>query len=125
MAQKRILVVEDNTDLRRMFKTALSLAGFDVVEAGDGIEALQIIELRPPDLVVLDLMLRALDGLSVQQELAARSATAHIPVVIVTGSTISTDNVDVACVLRKPVMPDELVRTVRQCLRSGAAAGTV
>ena len=125
MAQKRILVVEDNTDLRRMFKTALSLAGFDVDEAGDGIEALQIIELRPPDLVVLDLMLRALDGLSVQQELAARTATAHIPVVIVTGSTISTDNVDVACVLRKPVMPDELVRTVRQCLRSGAAAGTV
>ena len=125
MAQKRILVVEDNTDLRRMFKTALSLAGFDVDEAGDGIEALQIIELRPPDLVVLDLMLRALDGLSVQQELAARGATAHIPVVIVTGSTISTDNVDVACVLRKPVMPDELVRTVRQCLRSGAAAGTV
>jgi DNA-binding response OmpR family regulator len=124
MAQKRILVVEDNTDLRRMFKTALSLAGFDVDEAGDGIEALQIIELRPPDLVVLDLMLRALDGLSVQQELAARSATAHIPVVIVTGSTISTENVDVACVLRKPVMPDELVRTVRQCLRSGAVAGT-
>jgi DNA-binding response OmpR family regulator len=124
MAQKRILVVEDNTDLRRMFKTALSLAGFDVDEAGDGIEALQIIELRPPDLVVLDLMLRALDGLSVQQELAARSATAHIPVVIVTGSTISTENIDVACVLRKPVMPDELVRTVRQCLRSGAAAST-
>lgn len=124
MPQKRILIVEDNTDLRRMFKTALSLAGFDVDEAADGIEALQIIELRPPDLVVLDLMLRALDGLSVQQELAARTATAHIPVVIVTGSTISTDNVDVACVLRKPVMPDELVRTVRQCLRSGAAAPT-
>jgi len=124
MAQKRILVVEDNTDLRRMFKTALSLAGFDVDEAGDGIEALQIIELRPPDLVVLDLMLRALDGLSVQQELAAGSATAHIPVVIVTGSSIATDSIDVACVLRKPVMPDELVRTVRLCLRSGAAAGT-
>ena len=123
MAQKRILVVEDNTDLRRMFKTALSLAGFDVDEAGDGIEALQIIELRPPDLVVLDLMLRALDGLSVQQELAARSATAHIPVVIVTGSSIATDSIAVACVLRKPVMPDELVRTVRQCLKSGAAAG--
>jgi len=125
MAQKRILVVEDNTDLRRMFKTALSLSGFDVDEASDGVEALQIIELRPPDLVVLDLMLRALDGLSVQQELAARSVTAHIPVVIVTGSSIATDSIEVACVLRKPVMPDELVRTVRLCLKSGAAAGTI
>jgi len=125
MPQKRILIVEDNSDLRRMFKTALSLAGFDVDEAGDGLEALRVVEERRPDLVVLDLVLRALDGLSVQQELAARAATANIPIVIVTGSTIDTDNVDVACVLRKPVMPDELIRTVRQCLRDGAAAGLV
>jgi len=125
MPQKRILIVEDNSDLRRMFKTALSLAGFDVDEAGDGLEALRVVEERRPDLVVLDLVLRALDGLSVQQELAARAATANIPIVIVTGSTIDTDNVEVACVLRKPVMPDELIRTVRQCLRDGAAAGAV
>jgi len=125
MPQKRILIVEDNTDLRRMFKTALSLAGFIVDEAGDGLEALRVVEERRPDLVVLDLMLRALDGLSVQQELAASTATAMIPIVIVTGSTIDTDNLDVACVLRKPVMPDELVRTVRECLKSGAAAGTL
>jgi DNA-binding response OmpR family regulator len=122
MPHKRILIVEDDIDLRRMFKTALSLAGFDVDEAGDGLEALRIIETRPPDMVVLDLMLRALDGLSVQQELAARATTATIPIVIVTGSTIDTDRVPVACVLRKPVMPDELVRTVKQCLK--AAAGT-
>jgi DNA-binding response OmpR family regulator len=125
MPQKRILIVEDNSDLRRMFKTALSLAGFDVDEAGDGLEALRVVEERRPDLVVLDLVLRALDGLSVQQELAARAATANIPIVIVTGSTIDTDNVEVACVLRKPVMPDELIRTVRQCLRDGAADGLV
>jgi DNA-binding response OmpR family regulator len=125
MPQKRILIVEDNSDLRRMFKTALSLAGFDVDEAGDGLEALRVVEERRPDLVVLDLVLRALDGLSVQQELAARAATANIPIVIVTGSTIDTDNVEVACVLRKPVMPDELIRTVRQCLRDGAAAGAI
>jgi len=125
MAQKRILIVEDNTDLRRMFKTALSLAGFVVDEAADGIEALHIVELRPPDLVVLDLMLHALDGLSVQQDLAARAVTASIPIVIVTGSSIDTQSLDVACVLRKPVMPDELVRTVRHCLKSGAAAGSI
>jgi len=125
MPQKRILIVEDNSDLRRMFKTALSLAGFDVDEAADGLEALRVVEERRPDLVVLDLVLRALDGLSVQQELAARATTANIPIVIVTGSTIDTDAVEVACVLRKPVMPDDLIRTVRQCLKNGATAGAL
>jgi DNA-binding response OmpR family regulator len=125
MRQKRILIVEDDGDLRRLFKTALSLAGYDVDEAADGLEALRIVETRRPDCVVLDLVLRALDGLSVQQELAARALTASIPIVIVTGSTIDTDALDVACVLKKPVMPDELVRTVKQCLRAAApAAGT-
>jgi two-component system OmpR family response regulator len=122
MPAKRILVVEDDDDLRRMFRTALSMAGFEVVEAGDGLEALRHIESRPPDLVVLDLVLRALDGISVQQELAARAVTSRIPIVVVTGSSIDTDALDVACVLRKPVMPDELIKTVRRCLVLGAAA---
>jgi len=119
-AAKRILIVEDDADLRRLFRTALSMAGFDVQEAGDGLEALRLIENNPPDLVVLDLVLRALDGVSVQQELASRALTSHIPVVIVTGSTIDTSTLGVACVLHKPVMPDDLVKTVRQCLSSGA-----
>jgi two-component system alkaline phosphatase synthesis response regulator PhoP len=122
MRAKRILIVEDNADLRRLFRTALSLSGYDVEEAGDGLEALQLIENRPPDLVVLDLILRSLDGMSVQQELAARTLTSRIPIVIVTGSDIDTDALRVACVLRKPVMPDDLVDTVKKCLRSGAPA---
>lgn len=116
MPRQRILVVEDNVDLRRMFRAGLALAGFDVDEAGDGIEALHLVENRQPDLVVLDLILRSLDGVSVQQELAASSATSQIPVVIVTGSSIDTDPLDVACVLHKPVMPDDLVKTVQRCL---------
>lgn len=116
MVRPRILIVEDDTDLRRMFRTTLALAGFDVEEAGDGIEALRLVENRPPDLVVLDLILQTLDGVSVLQELAARNATSEIPVVIVTGSQIDTDRLDVASVLHKPVMPDELVKTVERCL---------
>ena len=123
MAQKRILIVEDDADLRRMFRTVLSVAGYDVDEASDGIEALHVIENRLPDLIVLDLVLRTLDGLSVQQELAARAVTRQIPIVIVTGSTIDTASLDVACVLRKPIMPDDLLRTVKQCMASGAASG--
>ena len=122
MRQKRVLIVEDDTDLRRMFRTSLALAGYEVDEAGDGVDALRIVEDRLPDLIVLDLVLRALDGISVQQELAARTVTSRIPIVIVTGSTIATDALPVARVLRKPVMPDELIRTVKQCMGQGAAA---
>ncbi|HEX6464675.1 MAG TPA: response regulator [Vicinamibacterales bacterium] len=125
MPGKRILIVEDDADLRRMFRITLMVAGYDVEEASDGIEALQLIENRPPDLVVLDLVLRALDGVSVQQDLAARAVTQHIPVVIVTGSKLEPGGVNVACVLRKPIMPDELVRTVGMTLAAGVrgAAG--
>ena len=122
MHPQRILIVEDNADLRRLFRTALSLAGYDVEEASDGVEALRLIENRLPDLVVLDLILRSLDGVSVQQDLASRALTSRIPIVIVTGSDIGTGDMHVACVLRKPVMPDELVRTVRHCLRAGMPA---
>jgi CheY-like chemotaxis protein len=122
MPQKRILIVEDDADLRRMFRTALSMAGFDIQEAGDGLHALRLIENRAPDLIVLDLVLRALDGISVQQELASRAVTRQIPIVVVTGSSIDTGALDVACVLRKPVMPDALVKTVKHCLGHGAPA---
>src|SRR5438034_1015549 len=124
MRPKRILIVEDDADVRRMFRTALAMAGYDIEEASDGLEALRLVENRVPDLIVLDLVLRALDGVSVQQELAARSLTSRIPIVIVTGSTIDTTNLNVACVLRKPVTPEELVQTVKQCIASrGSAAG--
>jgi CheY-like chemotaxis protein len=122
MLRKRILIVEDDGDLRRMFRTALAMAGYDVDEAGDGVDALNMVENRPPDLIVLDLVLRALDGISVQQELAARTFTRHIPIVIVTGSSLDTRALPVACVLQKPVLPDDLVRTVQRCMASGSAA---
>jgi DNA-binding response OmpR family regulator len=125
MRRKRILIVEDDIDLRRLLRTTLSMAGFDVDEASDGLEALRLVEERVPDLVVLDLVLRFLDGLSVQQELAARPATSRIPIVIVTGSSIDTSSLPVACVLRKPVLPDDLVNTVKRCLAQGAPAAGV
>ena len=51
---------------------------------------------------------------------AAQAHTRHIPVVIVTGSAMNLDHLDVPCVLRKPVDPDGFVRTVLSCLASGA-----
>lgn len=120
---KTILVVEDDASLRRMFTTALGLAGFDVQEAPNGYEALHSVDRQRPDLIVLDLLMPGFGGLGVQQEITERAATKHIPIVIVTGSTRELDHLAVACVLRKPVDPDELVATVRKCLEPGVAAG--
>ena len=116
-----ILIVEDDADLRRVWRLALQLEGFGVEEAGDGIMALRRLDNHPPDLVVLDLGLPALGGLSVQQEIAAHAVTRDIPIVIVTGSPDDLSNVDVSCVLRKPIGPEQLIATVRRCLRSSVS----
>jgi CheY-like chemotaxis protein len=120
--KQTILVVEDDEDLRHLFRTSLALAGYDVMEAGDGLEALQKLDQSPPDLVVLDIMLPQISGLVVRQELAAHALTRQIPVVIVTGTATDLDPTDASCILRKPVSPDQLVITVRDCLAAASAA---
>jgi CheY-like chemotaxis protein len=115
-----VLVVEDDPALRRMYRTALTLAGYDVVEANDGLAALHFLDHRAPDLVVLDLILPTMSGLIVQQEIAAHAHTRNIPIVIVTGSALSLDHLDVPCVLRKPISPEDLVNAVRKCITTGA-----
>jgi CheY-like chemotaxis protein len=122
--KQTILVVEDDVDLRRLFRTALTLAGYEVHEAGDGLEALRRIDHAPPDLVVLDVMLPQISGLVVQQEIAAHVLTRQIPVVIITGSSADLGETGAACILRKPISPDQLVNTVRNCLASGARGAT-
>lgn len=118
--QQTVLVVEDDDDLRSIFRSALALAGFAVQEAADGFDALRRLDSNPPDLVVLDLSLPIISGYIVQQEIAANAHTRRIPIVIVTGSNDDLSHLDVACVLRKPVHSTELIRTVRRCLASGA-----
>lgn len=123
MAQPRrkvILIVDDDADLRAMFRAALRFAGFEVREAADGYDALNVIEQYRPDLVVLDLALPRLDGLAVHAEISAQALTRHIPIVIVTGEDRDLSQVKAACILRKPVSPDQLISTVRRCLASGS-----
>jgi DNA-binding response OmpR family regulator len=113
--RKVVLVVEDDDDLRGMFRHALRFGDFEVREAVDGVDALRTIEDAQPDLVVLDVGLPTLDGVSVWQELAAQPHTRHIPVIVVTG--IDGFVLPHATVLRKPVSPYELVGAVRRFLR--------
>jgi DNA-binding response OmpR family regulator len=118
--RQTVFIVEDDTDLRKFYRHALSIAGFDVQEARGGFEALRNLDLHPPDVIVLDLMLPGVDGFVVMQDLAAHAHTRSIPLVVVTGSAENLDHLDVTCLLKKPVSPEELVNVVRKCLSSGA-----
>ncbi len=120
-SRKSVLIVEDDEDLRRLYRTALLLEGFEVIEAGDGLEALSRIDRAQPDIIVLDLVLPTLDGIAVRQEIAAHALTREIPIVVVTGSTMNVAQLDVECVLHKPVTPETLVATVKRCLFRGAS----
>lgn len=120
MPQQLILIVEDDEPLRAMWRTALRLEGFTVIEAGDGLEALKLIEATPPDLVVLDLGLPHVDGVSVRQDLAAQVYSRSIPIVVITGSSEDLSYLDVNCVIRKPVTVDQVVLVVHRCLQVAA-----
>jgi CheY-like chemotaxis protein len=78
----------------------------------------------PPDLVVLDLGLPVVSGLMVREELAAQVHTRNIPIVVVTASRGPHEELDVACVLYKPVTTEQLIETIRGCLATAPPAVT-
>ena len=121
LGRKTVLVVEDDADLRHIFRNAIRGAGFGVREADDGLGALRIVEIDPPDLVVLDVRLPILDGISVREEIAANAHTRHIPVIIVTAFDIDRQRVRNARIMRKPIAPEDLVDAVRSALKSHRA----
>jgi len=114
----RILIVEDDAALRTFYRSVLTLEGYGVVTAEDGIDALKRIEEQPVGAVVLDLGLPRLRGEEVGREMAVHHAARNIPIVVVTGGDTSNLNLDdFACVLTKPVTAEALIRAVSNCLR--------
>ncbi len=82
---KRILVVDDEADVREFLKTALEDAGFQVETAADGLEALEKVRANPPDLVSLDLVMPRHSGARFYHEMQKDRKLSGIPVLIVTG----------------------------------------
>jgi CheY-like chemotaxis protein len=120
---RTILLVEDDLELRRMFRTALAFEGYRVIEAGDGLEALRALDGTDVDALVLDLGLPLVPGQVVLEEVAARAHTRQVPVVVVvTGMAGPHDGLQASCVLTKPVAPDRLLATVRRCMAAGSSS---
>ncbi|MDH3495797.1 MAG: type II/IV secretion system protein [Gemmatimonadota bacterium] len=84
LAGATVLLVDDEDQLRRVMRDLLERDGYVVIEAGDGVEALDQVDRHAPDIIVLDLNLPGLDGYGVLSHLRSRRATEHIPVVVLT-----------------------------------------
>jgi DNA-binding response OmpR family regulator len=118
----RILIVEDDDDIAQLVHRYLTRAGHvaDIIRAGD--EALARVRERPPDLIILDLMLPGLDGLEVCRALRASPATRALPIIMLTARSEESDRVaglqlGADDYVTKPFSPNELVARVGALLR--------
>jgi len=115
-------VVEDEKDVREMIRLNLKAAGFDVVEAGNGAEALALAKNDPPKVIILDLMMPEMSGVEVCRALRRNPATSRIPVLMLTAKSTEEDKVvgfEVGAddYVTKPFSPRELVLRVRAVAR--------
>jgi two-component system cell cycle response regulator DivK len=116
---KRILVVEDTEDNRRIMRDLLSSAGYDLIEAQDGEEGVAMAQKHRPDLILMDIQLPVLDGYQATRRIKADPALAHIPIIAVTSYALSGDEAktrEAGCdgYVAKPFSPRELLTKVRE-----------
>lgn len=91
--RRRILVVDDEADVRSMLELLLSRHGYEVEAVASGMEAMIAVQARRPDLVLLDVMMRDMDGWEVLKLLQLEESTREIPVVIVSARTETRDKI--------------------------------
>lgn len=91
MTTLKVLVVDDDPDIRSLYQLALSLEGLQVIEAESGQEALSKARTEDPDLIILDIMMPEMDGYEVCRRLRADPRTARVPVLICSSKETSND----------------------------------
>lgn len=119
--KKRILIIEDDADFRELLRIHLSMSGYSLEVAEDGVEGGQAVLERPPDLVVSDVDMPFLSGFELLSLMRADAETASIPVILLSGSsndeTMSEAmKLGAADFLTKPVTLEDLISAVRRCL---------
>ena len=117
-----VLIVEDHTDSRQMYAEFLRMQ-FTVVEAADGVNALEVMAETCPDVVVTDLTLPRMDGFELLRRMKADARLKNVPVIALSGFS-GADHEERArqagssLVLQKPCLPDDLARAIADAARS-------
>ena len=120
-ARPRVLLVDDYPDAREMYSEYLEFSGFDVIQAANGVEALQRAIDAAPDIILMDLSLPVMDGWEATRRLKEDARTNRIPVVALTGHAlagISEGAIKAGCdaFVTKPCLPEDLVKEIRRVL---------
>ena len=118
---KRFLVIEDTEDNRLILGDLLSNAGYELIEAVDGLEGVAAAEREKPDLILMDIQLPGIDGYEATRRIRAIPALASVPIIAVTSYALSGDEAktrEAGCdgYIAKPYSPRQLLATVRQFL---------
>lgn len=116
---KKILVVDDDADVRNLLKMRLEVLGYSIAVAADGSEGLSKAESEKPDLIILDIMMPEMDGYTFVREIKANESLRQTPIVILTSRTGMKDLFEIEGVhdyVTKPYEPEDLVTTVKKYL---------
>jgi two-component system cell cycle response regulator DivK len=118
---KRILLVEDTEDNRRIIRDLLTAFHFELFEAKDGAEGVMMAQRHRPDLILMDVQLPVIDGYEATRRIKANTDLRHIPVIAVTSYALSGDEAkarEAGCdaYIAKPFSPRQLLAKVREFL---------
>jgi two-component system cell cycle response regulator DivK len=121
---KRILAVDDQEDNRRILRDLLTSAGYEVIEATTGEDAVTSAETQAPDLILMDIQLPGIDGYEATRRIKANPRLRQIPLIVVTSYALSGDDAKAFSAganayVSKPFSPRALLAKVREYLPSG------
>ncbi len=116
-AQHKVLIVEDDPDIRGLLNTRLRQRSYDTAVATDGMSAVVVARREQPDLIVLDLGLPAGDGFTVMERMRAITSLADVPVVVITARDAATnrakaESFGAVAFVEKPIDFDQLLETI-------------
>jgi two-component system cell cycle response regulator DivK len=119
---KRVLVVEDHEENRRIMRDLLASAGLEMIEAHTGEDGVRLAESERPDLILMDIQLPGLDGYEATRRIKANPALRAIPIIAVTSYALSGDEVKARAAgcddyVAKPFSPRALLAKVRELLK--------
>lgn len=123
MKKNKILLVEDNKQLQKLYQTKFNFKGYETIIASDGEEALALASQELPDLILLDLMLPKIGGLTVLSALKENSATKDIPVIILSalsGSQTMIDGLAYGALLyltKENTVPSQVLESIEKVLK--------